>query len=163
MTKGKSKGKGKEPEHKPDTTYDYHDGSVRDIALRAHILNGYEQFKLTHGSFTSILSKLGQQALELQVEQFFTVWAWKWDTDEENEFVSHLGPPLHPLTRSLTPILDDFTSRLTFDTTTFALIPPHTVPSTKLMHSNYSSNLPRHIMTQLPRPPPLSTRPDTIE
>jgi hypothetical protein len=24
-------------------------------------------------------SSLGQQALELQLERFFTVWAWKWD------------------------------------------------------------------------------------
>lgn len=163
VTKGKSKGKGKEPEQKVEVIYDCHDGSVRDVALRAHIRRGYEQFKLTHGSFTSILANLGQEALELQVERFFTVWAWKWDTDEENEFASHLGPPLHPLTRSLTPILDDFTSQLTFDTTLFALIPPHTVPSTKLMNSNYSNNLPRHIMTRLPPPPPPTTKPEIMQ
>lgn len=43
--KGKKKpdkDKGKEQE----VVYDYHDGAVQDIALRAHLLRGYEQFKV---------------------------------------------------------------------------------------------------------------------
>lgn len=46
--------------------------------------------QLLHGSFSSILSSPGQQALELQLERFFTVFAWKWDPDGEN-FGTHLG------------------------------------------------------------------------
>ena len=37
-----------------------------------------------------MLSNLGQQALELQLERFFTVWAWKWDIEDE-DFGIHLG------------------------------------------------------------------------
>ena len=36
--------------------------------------------KLLHGSFTSILSDRGQEVLEVQLERFFTVYAWKWDS-----------------------------------------------------------------------------------
>ncbi|KAI0788770.1 hypothetical protein C8Q75DRAFT_767861 [Abortiporus biennis] len=154
--KGKSKNKAKEKEKvKPqDVVYDYHDGSVRDIALRAHILQGYEEFKLTHGSFTSILSKLGQQALELQLERFFTVWAWRWDTSEQIDFTDHLGAPTHPSHRVLTPLLDELSSNIPSDTTTFALIPPYVIPSTKLLHSKYPNALARYIATRIPPPPP---------
>ena len=27
---------------------------------------------------------MGQQALELQLERFFTVWAWKWDVEDDD-------------------------------------------------------------------------------
>lgn len=41
--KGKKKPeKGKEPE----VVYDYHDGAIHDEGLKAHILRGYEQFKV---------------------------------------------------------------------------------------------------------------------
>ena len=87
--------------------YDYHDGSLHDAALRAHFERGYEEFKvsksrisfctpvdvchkLLHGSFSSILSNLGQEVLELQLERFFTIFAWKWDP-EDGDFRSHLG------------------------------------------------------------------------
>ena len=36
------------------------------------------------------MTNLGQQALELQLERFFTVWAWKWDYEDDN-FGTHLG------------------------------------------------------------------------
>lgn len=29
--------------------------------------------------------------LELQLERFFTVWAWKWDIDHDSELGEHLG------------------------------------------------------------------------
>lgn len=91
--KGNGKGKGKEKE-KASTllpSYDYHEGSFHDYALRAHLLRGYEQFKLTHGSFTSILNSFGQEALELQLERFFTVWAWSWDLSKSFELNDDLG------------------------------------------------------------------------
>jgi len=46
---------------------------------------------LIHGSFTSILANLGQQALELQLERFWTVWAWSWDLEEKAEFGEDFG------------------------------------------------------------------------
>ena len=93
-----------------ELVYDYHDASVHDLALRTDILRAYGQFKvcesalkrfnldicgyrfqLTHGSFTSILSALGKEALELQLERFFTVWAWSWNLEDGHEFGPHLG------------------------------------------------------------------------
>lgn len=47
--------------------------------------------QLTHGSFTSILETLGQQALELQLERFWTVWSWSWDLEERIDFSEQFG------------------------------------------------------------------------
>ncbi len=46
--KGNSKGKGKEKQLSAPAkgSYDYHDGSVSDIALRMHFQRGYEEFKV---------------------------------------------------------------------------------------------------------------------
>jgi hypothetical protein len=52
--KGKSKDKGKSGAKPADkgkncessVVYDYHDGSVHDLALRSQILRGYEEFKV---------------------------------------------------------------------------------------------------------------------
>ncbi|KAG5336717.1 hypothetical protein C0989_011999 [Termitomyces sp. Mn162] len=99
--KGKSKDKlksserGKEKGLGNTLFYDYQEGSVHDLVLRADILRGYEQFKLTHGSFTTILSTIGQEGLELQLERFFTVWAWSWNLEEGAEFGEHLAN--HPI------------------------------------------------------------------
>jgi hypothetical protein len=41
---------------------------------------------------------MGQQALELQLERFFTVWAWKWDIQEDLEFGNCLGASRHACT-----------------------------------------------------------------
>ncbi|KAH9967124.1 hypothetical protein BC827DRAFT_1171687 [Russula dissimulans] len=111
-----SKGKGKVGSKAADkgkngesnVVYDYHEGSVHDLALRAQVMQGYEEFKLTHGSFTFLLGTLGRQALELQLERFFTVWAWMWDIQEGSEFGNCVGVPLHPLYKSIRPLLDDF-------------------------------------------------------
>ncbi|OBZ73855.1 Vacuolar fusion protein CCZ1 [Grifola frondosa] len=117
VTKGKgketAKGKAKDKNMpiRQEVIYDYHDGSVHDVSLRAQIQRSYEQFKLIYGSFSFVLSSLGQQALELQLERFFTVWAWKWDV-EDADFSSHLGTPLHEAARALSPVLDDFASRI---------------------------------------------------
>jgi len=90
--KAKSK-KGKEPERDipEQPVFDFHDGSLHDLALREHLLRGYEQFKITHGSFTTVLSTLGQEALELQLERFFTVWAWSWDIASPSHLNIDLG------------------------------------------------------------------------
>ena len=120
--KGKqsSKDKAKEKEREPPA-YEYHDGSLHDSALRTHIQRGYEKFKvqistslqrnqlmilaqLTHGSLTDILSTLGQEALELQLERFFTPWAWMWDMESTQELSLDLG---------LSPALNQTSKRLT--------------------------------------------------
>ena len=52
--KGKSKDKGKSGAKAIDkgessVVYDYHDASVHDLALRAQVLRGYEEFKVCDG------------------------------------------------------------------------------------------------------------------
>ncbi|KAI0246709.1 hypothetical protein BJV78DRAFT_1348660 [Lactifluus subvellereus] len=158
--KGKDKGKGKSAER--SVVYDYHDGSVHDLALRAQVLRGYEEFKLTHGSFTSILDTLGQQALELQLERFFTVWAWMWDIQEDAEFSSCLGVPLHPLYKSIGLVLDDFVLDHPFlkNCAPFVLAYPHIIPSTNYTTHPPSSALPFYVRSRLritPTPPQPAT------
>lgn len=151
--KGNGKGKGKEKE-KAGTlqpSYDYHEGSFHDYALRAHLLRGYEQFKLTHGSFTSILNSFGQEALELQLERFFTVWAWSWDLSKSFELNDDLGLSLHPLYPSILPLLDTFSSQLPAGLDALFLSPPHVVPSTGYKQSNYPPALSRHLLSLIPR------------
>ncbi|KAH9941515.1 hypothetical protein B0H21DRAFT_780155 [Amylocystis lapponica] len=156
--KAKVKGKGKNKENvlPQEVTYDYHDGSIHDLALRAHILCGYEQFKLTHGSFDSILSSIGQQALELQLERFFTMWAWKWDIEEDTDFGSFLGVPVHLFHRNLTPLIDGIASKLPQDTPAFVLMPPYVIPSSKFTASGFPSSLTRHILSRIPPSPPVA-------
>ncbi|CDO75837.1 hypothetical protein BN946_scf184951.g35 [Trametes cinnabarina] len=146
----KSKSKGKEKEQpRPAVLYEYHDGSLHDEALRTHFQRGYEDFKLLYGSFTSVLARLGQEALELQLERFFTVWAWKWDIEDEN-FGTHLGIPMHPLCDRLTPILKDFGSKLPQELITFALIPPYVIPPRA---PRYPAALVRYVLSRIPPPP----------
>lgn len=33
----------------------------------------------------------GKEALELQLERFFTVWAWSWDLETRTSFSDYLG------------------------------------------------------------------------
>ncbi|KAI0629146.1 hypothetical protein C8Q77DRAFT_1142379 [Trametes polyzona] len=144
-----NKGKGKETATRPAVLYDYHDGSVHDEALRTHFQRGYEGFKLIHGSFTSVLATHGQQALELQLERFFTIWAWKWDIEDE-DFGSHLGIPVHPLHSRLTPLLESFSSKLPEELMTFALIPPYVIPPRS---PRYPSALVHYVLSRIPPPP----------
>ncbi|KAI0047223.1 hypothetical protein FA95DRAFT_1559283 [Auriscalpium vulgare] len=157
--KDKDKDKGKEPE--PEVVYDYHDGSVQDEYLRSHLLRGYEQFKLLHGSFASVLGTLGQQALELQLERFFTVWAWRWDLEEDSDFGKHLGLSLHPLHRAIQDALDKFASQIPqpSEAAPFLLAPPHFVPSTFYTRSSLVSSLPLFILSRIPPPPQLTFAP----
>lgn len=150
--KGKSKkGKAKKTDNvTPQDVVEYHDASVHDVLLRAHLLQGYEEFKLTHGSFANILFTLGQQALELQLERFFTVWAWKWDIEEDTDFASYLGVHLHPLSPQLSSILDTFTPSELGDACAFVLAPPYVIPSTKFSASRYPTSLVRYILSRIP-------------
>ncbi|KAL0960240.1 hypothetical protein HGRIS_011872 [Hohenbuehelia grisea] len=154
--KGKSKhtdkGKGSA---QAQVTYDYHDSSVHDLALREDMLRGYEKFKLLHGSFTSILSNLGREALELQLERFWTVWAWSWYIEGGFEFGEHLGATLHPLYQHIQPALDQFTQELSQDLDVVAIIPPCVIPSTSYADAIHPNPLLHHLLTLIkPREPP---------
>ncbi|KAF8966338.1 hypothetical protein BDZ97DRAFT_1809094 [Flammula alnicola] len=157
--KGKAVDKG---EKGPLPVYDYEDGSVHDGALRAHILKGYERFKLAHGSFTSILSILGQQALELQLERFWTVWAWSWDLEERSEFGEDFGPLLHPCFSSLIPIVDEFSSSLSPDTTPVVLTRLHIIPSERYIEGRYPAALAAHLSSMIPPRISASRSSDTL-
>ncbi|SJL03852.1 uncharacterized protein ARMOST_07209 [Armillaria ostoyae] len=135
---------------------DYHDSSVDDISLRADIRRGYEQFKLTHGSFTSILSALGQQVLELQLERFFTPWAWSWDLECDRGFGDHFGIPLHPQYRTLVPLLEEFASQIPVTASSIIVTPSHVIPSTSFVKARYPSSFPARLMCLIPPPPPPS-------
>ncbi|KAJ6581937.1 hypothetical protein B0H19DRAFT_1217852 [Mycena capillaripes] len=146
----KSKGKGKEKtKGEQSLLYDYHEYSVHDVAVQEDIMRGYEKFKLRHGSFASILSSLGQEALELQLERFFTVWAWSWNLEDGPEFGEHLGPSLHPMQGSLLPSLDDFSLRLPDEVIAIAISPPYIIPSTQY--------------TEITAPPPPAADDSTIK
>lgn len=145
---------GKKDPSKP--TYDYHEGSIHDVALRQDILRGYERFKLVHGSFTSILSTLGKQALELQLDRFFTPWAWSWNLEAGHEFSEHLGTPLHPSFQTLVTILDKFSLRLPNHSSSIIISPPHVVPCNKYSAAKHSPYLPQYLLSLVPRIPETS-------
>ncbi|KAJ8495807.1 hypothetical protein ONZ45_g12690 [Pleurotus djamor] len=147
----KSKGKEKDKSKLKDqpVQHDYDDASVHDVSLKADIQRGYEQFKLTHGSFTSILSNLGREAMELQLERFWTVWAWSWDLESGYDFGKHLGIPLHPLFRHLKPILDDIPDTILSDAEILAIVPPYTIPSAKYLASSFPTTLASLILDRL--------------
>ncbi|PBK99517.1 hypothetical protein ARMGADRAFT_1161164 [Armillaria gallica] len=159
-TVGRSKGKQKAktvPINKDVALVcDYHDSSVNDISLRADIRRGYEQFKLTHGSLTSILAVQGQQGLELQLERFFTPWAWSWDLECDRGFGDHFGIPLHPQYHTLVPLLDQFASQIPVTASSIIVTPSHVIPSTSFVKARYPSSFPARLMCLIPPPPPPS-------
>ncbi|KAJ7509822.1 hypothetical protein B0H11DRAFT_1258604 [Mycena galericulata] len=156
----KAKGKGKEKNKvEAPVVYDYHESSVHDVALQADIMRGYEKFKLRHGSFTSILATLGQVALELQLERFFTMWAWSWNLEDGPEFGEHLGLPLHPMQSSLLLSLDEFSSRLPDEVVAIAISPPYVIPSTRYTGMSYPPALPSLLLSLLPPRQPLFSSP----
>ncbi|KAJ7022121.1 hypothetical protein C8F04DRAFT_1049247 [Mycena alexandri] len=151
--KAKGKGKDKAKAEQP-LLYDYHEYSVHDIAVQEDMLRGYDTFKLRHGSFASILSSLGQEALELQLERFFTVWAWSWNLEDGPEFGDQLGPPIHPLHSALLPALDAFSARLPDEVVAIAVSPPYVIPSTRYTAAAYPPALPFFLLALLPPPQP---------
>ncbi|KIK61731.1 hypothetical protein GYMLUDRAFT_574566 [Collybiopsis luxurians FD-317 M1] len=154
--------KSKEKETQP-VAYDYSEASVNDQALRADLLRGYEQFKLSHGSFTSILTILGQEALELQLERFFTVWAWSWNLEDGFEFGQHLGTPLHPMHRSILPLLDTLSNDIPEDIIPIAVTSTHAIPSTRFLEAQFSPALSPFLLKLVPSPsesiPPFPSTP----
>ncbi|KAH7870432.1 uncharacterized protein C8R40DRAFT_1126606 [Lentinula edodes] len=141
------KGKNKEPSI---TVYDYSDASVNDQALRDDLMRGYERFKLTHGSFTTILSTLGQQALELQLERFFTVWAWSWNIEDGLEFGQHLGTPLHPMYRRMLPLLDTLSNDIPDTIISIVVTSTHAIPSTRFSEAHLPAILSKHLLSLVP-------------
>ncbi|KAJ3806670.1 hypothetical protein EV368DRAFT_49641 [Lentinula lateritia] len=141
------KGKDKEPSI---TVYDYSDASVNDQALRDDLMRGYEQFKLTHGSFTTILSTLGQQALELQLERFFTVWAWSWNIEDGLEFGQRLGTPLHPMYRRMLPLLDTLSNDIPDTIIPIVVTSTHAMPSTRFSDAHLPAILCKHLLSLVP-------------
>ncbi|KAF8347839.1 hypothetical protein F5887DRAFT_954381 [Amanita rubescens] len=157
--KGKAKDKMKPtsiPADESSPVFEYHEGSVQDEAIRSLLLRGYEQFKLTHGSFTQIMSDLGQEALELQLERFFTVWAWSLNLEEIPDFGEHLGVPCHPLHRRIAKLLDS----LEEDIFVYCQS-PHVVVPTRFFTHGYPLSLLRHLLNIIPKPqsvlPPTSS------
>ncbi|KAJ3999781.1 hypothetical protein F5050DRAFT_1852207, partial [Lentinula boryana] len=157
-----SKSKGKEPtvksilkgkeKERSITTYDYSDASVNDQALQDDILKGYERFKLSHGSFTTILSTLGQQALELQLERFFTVWAWSWNLEDGLDFGQHLETPLHPMYRRILPLLDTFSNKIPNTIIPIAVTSTHAIPSTRFTEAHLPAILSKYLLSLVPGP-----------
>ncbi|KAL5492528.1 hypothetical protein ACEPAI_3975 [Sanghuangporus weigelae] len=108
ISRKEDKGKAKQK----DPVYDYNEASLHDAALQTQLLLGYEAFKIVHGSFTSILNQLSKEALELQLERFFTVWVWSSDFGRHMSFADYLGIRVHPLSTQLMPLIDVFEDKL---------------------------------------------------
>ncbi|PPQ64779.1 hypothetical protein CVT24_007865 [Panaeolus cyanescens] len=162
--KGKSGGKvadkGKGKSEAP--VYDYDDGTMFDHVLREHILQGYQRFKLTHGSFSRILENLGQQALELQLERFWTPWAWSWDLENAPSFEQYFGPALNPHFMQLIPLVNDFDDRISQSFITVVLTKNHIIPSTRYTEQQYPATLASHLSSLIPPPVDPSPSSDTL-
>lgn len=131
----------------------YHEHSVHDTALRAHLLRGYEDFKLLHGTFSSILAQTnGRQTLERLLERFFTVWAWAWDVESSETLRDHLGVPSHPLAKALSPIVEEYCSQLPDELMALVVTSSHVVPTDST--SRVPQSLLRHLMSLSPVPTP---------
>ncbi|KAJ7574395.1 hypothetical protein C8J56DRAFT_979519 [Mycena floridula] len=139
-----------------------------DHGFELILFTAYEKFKLLHGSFSQILATLGQQALELQLERFFTVWAWSWNLEDGYNFGDHLAAPLHPLHRDVLSELDAFSSEISQTAAAIVVTPNHIIPSSRYLDARYPSALPPYLMTFLVPPqetprPPSSSLDDTVK
>ncbi|RXW21668.1 hypothetical protein EST38_g4185 [Candolleomyces aberdarensis] len=166
-SKSKTAAKEKEKEAQPPV-YDYEDGTVHDIAIRSQLLHAYERFKLMHGSFTSILAELGQEALELQLERFFTVWAWSWNLEAKAQIADQLGLSLQPYYSALIPLLDRYSANLPEHVAPVVLSQTHIIPSTRYISGEYPAVLVERLMSMVPPPAaptedPLARSVDTIQ
>ncbi|EIN06014.1 hypothetical protein PUNSTDRAFT_73646 [Punctularia strigosozonata HHB-11173 SS5] len=153
QAKGKAQATVQETEKSQvQTVLDYDESSVNDIAVKAQLQRGYEELKassIRHGSFTSTLDTLGQEALALQLERFFTVWAWSWDVEAAVDFADHLGIRLHPYHREVSPKLEILAETLPDNYAPCLLLPPYIIPSTRYIDHAYPIALPRHLMHRL--------------
>ncbi|EJD47962.1 hypothetical protein AURDEDRAFT_113233 [Auricularia subglabra TFB-10046 SS5] len=131
----------------------YHEHSVHDAALRAHLLRGYEDFKLLHGTFSSILAQTnGRQTLERLLERFFTVWAWAWDLESSETLREHLGVSSHPLAKALSPTVEEYCSQLPDELVGLVVTSSHVVPTDSA--SRVPQSLLRHLISLSPVPTP---------
>ena len=126
------------------------------------------------------MDTLGQQALELQLERFFTVWAWSWDTEEQPDFGSHLGGlpsvvpdprsngalilfwvgrPLHPYYKALASHFELLDDVLPTQSIPFALSPSGLIPSPRFFEFSPSPALVQHLRHILPEYVPDSPQP----
>jgi len=145
-----NKGKGQHRE----TQYDYSEASLHDGALRAQLVLAYESFKIKYGTFSSTMSILGKEALELQLERFFTVWAWSWNLEKPFPFSDYIGVRIHPLSNQLLPIIESsLEDRLPPHLTAIVLSQDHII-TTKDKTPQYPPYLARHMLTFVsPRSP----------
>lgn len=67
-TRDKGKGKAKDGEPTQAPQLEYHDGTLHDSAIRAHLMRGYEQFKV---GFMPVLVPRGADATWLSVDSRF--------------------------------------------------------------------------------------------
>ncbi|KAF9777314.1 hypothetical protein BJ322DRAFT_1097135 [Thelephora terrestris] len=156
--KSPSKGKKSEPV-KQEPLFEYHEGLVHDIALKTHLQRAYELFKVLFTQFSRgdqarlfhlDLGYLGPTSLELQLERFFTVWAWSWDMEEQPDFCSHLGRPLHPYYKVLASQFEPLDDILPEGVIHFALSPSGLIPSPRFSRSSPSPALVQHLRSILP-------------
>jgi len=117
------------------------------------------------------MDALGQQALELQLERFFTVWAWSWDTEEQPDFGSHLGGsrstlpaprfigvlillwvgrPLHPYYKALASQFEPLDDVLPIESIPLALSPSGLIPSPRFSEFSPSPALVQHLRSIIP-------------
>ncbi|KAF8318780.1 hypothetical protein DL93DRAFT_345955 [Clavulina sp. PMI_390] len=120
-----SKGKGKETP--PPPTVEYVDSGLHDSVLRADLQAAYEGFRLVHGTFQEILDAKGIATLEGLLEQYFNVWAWKWDVNVPLDLPIHLGTPLHPKHSRLQYIMEELCAGMPSSSSSFVLY--HNPPS----------------------------------
>ncbi|KIY51921.1 hypothetical protein FISHEDRAFT_56381 [Fistulina hepatica ATCC 64428] len=134
--------------------YEFEDFSVHNAALREDLRRAYELFKLKHGSLQSILDELGHEVLELQLERFFTPWAWSWNIQEPVQFVNQLSPLVHPSHQAVMDILDEFLADFPTPICSLFISPPHIVPSTRYLDRGIPHALAWHLLSLVPEPSP---------
>ena len=71
--------------------------------------------------------------------------------------LSPSGVPLHPIYRTLVPLLDTFTRELVENFAPIVVSPPHLIPSTRFSNARYPPSLSRHLLSLR-----FSSRPSTI-
>ncbi|KDQ06862.1 hypothetical protein BOTBODRAFT_233513 [Botryobasidium botryosum FD-172 SS1] len=149
-----SKGKGKGKAEAVETTYEYREAAVHDLALRRQILKGYDTFKLLHGSFDSIIHRDGVPGLEKLLERFFVVWAWQWDIEEAPVFPTDLGLNLCAQNPRISALLTPFYDELPAESMplVLSLSPPSILPPRK-QPPHCPPSLYSHLISHIPPPP----------
>ncbi|KIM34099.1 hypothetical protein M408DRAFT_59921 [Serendipita vermifera MAFF 305830] len=134
---------------------EYQESSLHDIALKTAVLKAYQEFKLLHGSFASLLNK-SRPSLERHLEKFFSVWAWSWDVEAAAEFISHLGTPLSAYCKYISPLVDEVQAMLPENTPVLFLSSTSVLASSPPPSDPLWTTLPSHLIRLIPpyEPPP---------